>query len=41
MRPLRRGKVSKRKSARSFRKHSSHTKAANMRSNPLRGGWRL
>lgn len=41
MRPLARFRVNKRKSAKTFRRHSSHTKAANMRSSPLRGGWRL
>lgn len=40
MRPLKRHGVSKRKSARKFRKHSSQTKAANM-GGLARGGWRL
>lgn len=38
---MRRKHVSKRKSAKSFRKHSMRTKAPNMRSAPQRGGWRL
>jgi len=33
--------VSKKKSARTFRRHSSRTKSPNMRSAPQRGGWRL
>ena len=41
MRTLHRKSVSKRKSAKSFRKHSSRTKAANMQKAPQRGGWRL
>lgn len=41
MRPLNRKRVSKRSSARSFRKSVSRTKAANMSVNPMRGGWRL
>lgn len=41
MRPLSRGHVSKRRSARVFRKHSMRTKSANMSLNPMRGGWRL
>lgn len=41
MRPLKRNYVSKGKSARSFRKLSTRTKAANMSVNPMRGGWRL
>jgi len=35
-----RSRVSKSKSARSFRKHSSRTRRANMMG-PQRGGWRL
>lgn len=37
----RRFKVNKRKSARQFRKQSRRTAKANVRSAPLRGGWRL
>lgn len=37
---MRRFGVSKRRSARKFRKNVSHTKHANMRS-PMRGGWRM
>ncbi|WNK14297.1 MAG: hypothetical protein [Microvirus sp.] len=40
MRPSRRHGVNKGKSARTFRKHSSRTKSANMRG-PSRGGIRL
>lgn len=38
---MRRRPANKRKSARTFRKHASHTKHANMRNTPMRGGWRL
>lgn len=41
MRPLKRNVVSKDKSARKFKKDVSHTKAANLKINPMRGGWRL
>lgn len=41
MRPTKRRHVSKRRSASSFRHHSSRTKAANMAIAPARGGWRL
>jgi len=41
MRTLHRKHVNKRKSAKSFRKHVSRTKSANVRSAPQRGGWRL
>lgn len=41
MRPVSRGHVNKRASARGFRKSVSRTKAANMAVNPMRGGWRL
>lgn len=41
MRPLSRHGVSKSKSAKVFRRHSSRSKAANVRAAPLRGGWRL
>lgn len=40
MRPLKRGNVNKKRSARKFRKQSRRTKAANM-AGPNRGGWRL
>lgn len=40
MRPLRRGGVSKRGSARKFRKHVGRTKARNLTA-PMRGGIRL
>jgi hypothetical protein len=39
--PLRRKSVNKRSSAKRFKKHVGHTKAANMKLNPMRGGWRL
>lgn len=38
---LKRRPVNKRKSARSFRKGVSRTKAANVNRSPQRGGWRL
>lgn len=41
MRPVKRGFVNKRGSAKSFRKHSSKTKAANVFTGPMRGGIRL
>jgi len=41
MRILKRKMTNKRKSAKTFRKHASHTKAANMQKAPQRGGWRL
>lgn len=41
MRPVSRKPVSKGKSAAQFRRHSSHTKAANMAPPPMRGGYRL
>lgn len=40
MRPLRRGGVNKRKSARRFRRHAGRTNARNM-IGPMRGGIRL
>lgn len=40
MRPLKRGGVNKRRSARKFRSHIGRTKAPNMKG-PMRGGWRL
>ena len=33
--------VNKRKSAKTFRRNASKTKAANMQKAPQRGGWRL
>ena len=41
MRPSRRGRVNKGRSARQFRKNSTRTKAANMHGGLARGGWRL
>lgn len=41
MHGLRRRPVSKSRSARKFRHQSSRTKAPNMSSTPMRGGWRL
>lgn len=41
MRPVKRFAVNKGHSARVFRKHSAHTKAANLRGQPMRGGIRL
>lgn len=41
MRPVSRRGVSKRASARSFRRQSMRTKAPNMAKAPMRGGWRL
>jgi uncharacterized Fe-S cluster-containing MiaB family protein len=38
---MRRYSVNKGKSAKQFRKQVSRTKVANLRSNPMRGGWRL
>jgi len=38
---LKRKHVNKRKSAKTFRKHATRTKSANIRSAPQRGGWRL
>lgn len=40
MTPLRRNPVNKYKSANSFKRQSSHTKAANI-NGPQRGGWRF
>jgi len=40
MRPLKRGFVSKHKSAKAFRHHVGHTKAINL-AGPMRGGIRL
>lgn len=41
MRPVKRYGVSKGKSARKFRSDSKSTAALNVRSSPMRGGWRL
>lgn len=41
MRPVYRRGVNKRRSAKSFRRHSRRTKRANMRLNPDRGGYRM
>lgn len=41
MRPVKRYGVSKGSSARHFRHHVGRTKSANVRMNPMRGGWRL
>mgnify|MGYP000048450873 FL=1 len=41
MRPVKRMSVNKGRSASKFRKQVSRTKVANLRSNPMRGGWRL
>lgn len=38
---MKRFKVNKRRSARKFRKNISHTKSANVKAMPMRGGWRL
>jgi len=41
MRSLRRGHVSKRGSAQTFKRHVRRTKGANVRPAPMRGGYRL
>lgn len=41
MRPVQRGRVNKRSSARSFRKSVSRTRAGNISPGPMRGGIRL
>lgn len=41
MSPLRRGSVSKSRSARRFRSQSQRTRAPNVARTPMRGGWRL
>lgn len=41
MRPVKRGHVNKGHSAHKFRKNISHTKYANVRPSPMRGGFRL
>lgn len=41
MRPLSRSRVSKGKSAKSFRRKTKKTKAANMVPPPMRGGYRF
>lgn len=40
MRPLKRKPVNKRRSAKTFRKQTTRTKAANL-NGPQRGGWRF
>lgn len=41
MRPVKRSGVNKSSSAHKFRKNVSHTKYANVRPAPMRGGFRL
>lgn len=41
MRPVSRSPVRKSASARTFRNNTQRTKSANLRSNPMRGGWRF
>lgn len=41
MRPLRRGGVNKKRSARSFRRGTSRTNVMNLKGAPMRGGIRL
>lgn len=41
MRPLKRRSVSKGRSAGKFRRQAGRTKAPNVASGPMRGGWRL
>jgi len=38
---MRRRPINKYKAAKKFRRGSMRTKSANMRGNPMRGGWRL
>lgn len=38
---MKRKPVNKRRSAAQFRHNVSHTKAANVKQGPMRGGWRL
>lgn len=40
-RPLARSGVNRRKSARSFRSRAGRSASANVRSAPMRGGWRF
>lgn len=37
----RRSRVNKRRSSRTFRKHAGRSAYANVRSSPMRGGWRF
>lgn len=41
MRPSKRRGANKHKDAKQFRKNAGRTASANMRNNPMRGGWRL
>jgi hypothetical protein len=41
MRPVNRKSVSKYKSSRMFKRNVKRTKMPNLRSNPMRGGWRM
>lgn len=41
MKPLSRKPVNKHQSAKRFKSHVGHTKAANVKVTPMRGGWRL
>lgn len=41
MRPLKRHGVSKKGSARHFRRQAGRTKMPNIKAGPMRGGWRL
>lgn len=41
MRPLKRKPVNKYRSAKKFKKHAGKTKAANVGTKPMRGGYRL
>lgn len=41
MRPVRRSHVKKSKSSRAFKRNVSRTKAANMKTTPMRGGFRF
>lgn len=41
MRPVQRGRVNKHRGAQQFRRQVSHTRAANVRPAPMRGGFRL
>jgi hypothetical protein len=41
MRPVYRKAVSKYKSSKNFKRNVKRTKMPNLRSNPMRGGWRM
>lgn len=41
MRPVKRGRVNKGRSARQFRSQSQRSRVVNLRGSPMRGGWRL